>query len=96
MSVSFSCRCPERKKPIESRVWVVLEREHNNSAFNGYHYTSSDYSLVYCRFCGALGRTKAKYVKSLKDAPISVLSEQVLKWQALKVDDAPKKESSSI
>ena len=67
MSQSFSCHCAERKKPVEERNWVVFVRKANYSAFNGYHYTPSDYSEVYCCSCGALGRTKAKYVDKLRD-----------------------------
>jgi len=67
MSVSFSCHCKERKKPIEQRNWVVIDRECNYSAFNGYHYTYSEYSAVLCKSCGVFGRTKAKYVDDLKD-----------------------------
>lgn len=67
MSVSFSCKCEERsKKLVQQRNWVVIEYRCNYSAFNGYHYTSSDYSLVMCLTCGAIGRTKAKYVEDLK------------------------------
>jgi len=70
MSVSFGCHCPERKKPVKERNWVVLVRKANYSAFNGYKYTPSDYSEVYCRSCGAIGRTKAKYVDELPDGDI--------------------------
>ena len=67
MAVSFSCKCEERKKPIAERKWVVSERYCNHSAFNGYHYTCSNYSTVRCLECGAVGRTKANYVLQLKD-----------------------------
>jgi len=70
MAVSFGCRCAERKKPVNKRRWVVVTRRGNNSAFAGYRWTSSDYSLVYCQNCKALGRTKAAYVSSLKDGEI--------------------------
>ena len=65
MSVSFSCHCEERKKPIEKRAWRVLDYCCNHSAFNGYKCTPSDYSTVFCPRCRALGRTKAKYVDEL-------------------------------
>lgn len=65
MSVSFSCHCEERKKPIDKRAWVVTQDMCNHSAFNGYHWTPSDYSTVYCKKCNAIGRTKAAYVKDL-------------------------------
>lgn len=67
MSVSFSCSCLERKKPINERCWVVIDRNCNYSAFNGYHWTSSDYSQVYCKACHTTGRTKANYVCELPD-----------------------------
>jgi hypothetical protein len=41
----------------------------NYSAFNGYHFTPSDYSAVQCLTCGASWRTKAKYVSDLPDIP---------------------------
>jgi len=50
-----------------SRV-VVSVRCGNHSAFNGYHFTPSDYSGVYCGACGTPWRTKAKYVGMLKDS----------------------------
>ena len=79
MSVSFNCgsptafldrtrECPERKKHVRDRNWVVSQRMCNHSAFNGYHYTPSDYSTVRCKSCGAVGRTKADYVALLRDA----------------------------
>jgi len=70
MSVSFGCRCPERQKPVIQRNWVVLVRKGNYSAFNGYRFTPSDYSEVYCKSCHAIGRTKAKYVDLLPDGEI--------------------------
>jgi hypothetical protein len=50
--------------------WVVLQRKCNHSAFNGYHWTPSDYSSVRCGHpgCGRVWRTKAAYVDSLPDA----------------------------
>jgi hypothetical protein len=71
MSVSFGCHCPERRKPVHERNWVVRVRNGNRSAFNGYRWQSSDYSLVECLSCGAMGRTKAKYVARLEDRPFS-------------------------
>lgn len=67
MSVSFSCHCEERKKPVNQRNWRVLQRNCNHSAFSGYRYTRSDYSSVVCLTCGVEGRTKAAYVDNLKD-----------------------------
>lgn len=50
-------------------TWAVMVRNANYSAFNGYHYTPSDYSLVRCGTCGAHWRTKAGYVATLPDVP---------------------------
>lgn len=66
MSMSFHCHCAERKKPIQERAWEVTHRQHNHSAFNGYHWTASAYSEVVCLNCNAFGRTKARYVSLLK------------------------------
>lgn len=70
MSSGQCCRCPESKKPIRDRNWVVTRRYCNYSAFNGYHYTPSDYSTVRCQADGCLGlwRTKAQFVGLLRDA----------------------------
>jgi hypothetical protein len=48
--------------------WVVLDRYCNHSAFNGYHETPSDYSAVKCLRCLHWWRTKANYVRQLRDA----------------------------
>jgi hypothetical protein len=70
MAVSFYCKCPERAKPVEQRNWVVYYRYCNHSAFESPKYGEhpSDYSTVKCLSCGAVGRTKAKYVDDLRDA----------------------------
>lgn len=62
MSISFKCKCPERKKPVLERNWRVVDYKCNYSAFNGYKRTPSDYSEVECLSCGARGRTKANFV----------------------------------
>lgn len=46
---------------------VVRTRWGNYSAFNGYHFTPSDYSAVYCGACGTPWRTKAAYVDDCPD-----------------------------
>lgn len=46
-------------------AWVVVHRQCNFSAFSGYQYTPSDYSLVLCGTCGRRWRTKAAYVDTL-------------------------------
>lgn len=68
MGNSFCCHCEERTKPVQERKWIVIKRNCNHSAFNGYHRTYSDYSTVFCTNCHALGRTKANFVRYLKNA----------------------------
>lgn len=70
MAVSFSCRCDERSKPPDQRSWGVIARRCNYSTFNGGRYTPSDYSEIVCLSCGAIGRTKAKYVDQLRDCQL--------------------------
>lgn len=67
MSSGPSCQCEERRKPIEQREWYVYARNHNRSAFSGYHYTLSDYSAIGCRACGARWRSKSAYVRRIPD-----------------------------
>jgi uncharacterized protein CbrC (UPF0167 family) len=76
MSVSFSCHCSERKKPVRERAWVVIARRCNHSAFNGYHFTPSEYSEIFCPRCRAMGRTKAKYVSQLQDGRVTPLKDR--------------------
>lgn len=71
------CHCPERSKPPAKRNWGVIQRKCNHSAFNGYHWTPSDWSRVVCFSCGYGGRTKAAYVLALPDA---VLDSKGGKW----------------
>lgn len=56
-SPKAACLC----KP---RDVVVTVRNGNYSAFNGYHFTPSDYSEVMCLKCGWRWRTKAQWVHS--------------------------------
>lgn len=63
-----ACKCGERDKPVSERAWVVWQRNCNQSAFNGYRRTYSDYSSVRCISCEAFWRTKANYVPQLKDS----------------------------
>lgn len=65
MSAGVFCRCDERKKPVRERDWVIWQYRCNHSAFNGYHYTPSDYSAVHCNQCIGAWRTKAAYVDVL-------------------------------
>lgn len=64
MSGGVLCRCAVRDR---SR-WVVRDDHCNHSAFNGYRWTSSDWSAVECLECGSIWRTKAKYVDELRRA----------------------------
>lgn len=61
MSAGTACRCT----PPDRAQWRVTDYKCNHSAFNGYHYTSSDYSRVKCLRCGFGWRTKAAYVDTL-------------------------------
>lgn len=65
MAVPFNCKCPERKKPIEKRAWVVTQYKWNTGAFVKDGGTFSNYSQVRCLKCGNTGRTKCKYVEEL-------------------------------
>lgn len=74
MSSGTACNCPESKKPVSERLWFVMQRNCNHSAFNGNRYQYSDYSSVCCQGtrengskCWGSWRTKAAYVKHLKD-----------------------------
>lgn len=71
MAKSFSCKCAERTKPVVERNWVVIDFMGNYSAFNGYRWQYSAYSLVECLTCKSIGRTKANYVILLKRQPRS-------------------------
>ncbi|MFD0393386.1 hypothetical protein ACFQ3Z_16265 [Streptomyces nogalater] len=50
--------------------WVVVQRNFNRSAFNGYRVTPSAYSLIRCTTvdCRKVWRTKAAFVNALPDA----------------------------
>lgn len=65
MSVGFSCKCPERAKPVEQRSWVVTIYKWNNGDFVKAGGEPSDYSELRCLSCFRRGRTKAKYVEKL-------------------------------
>lgn len=72
MSAGVSCKCIANlesnadKAVFRQKQWRVIKRNYNNSAFNGYQRTFSDYSTVTCMACGAVWRTKAAYVEDLK------------------------------
>jgi hypothetical protein len=65
-----ACHCEERKKPVKDRNWEIWQYRCNHSAFNGYHYTPSDYSTIVCNADGCVGcwRTKADFVFELMRA----------------------------
>ncbi len=65
MSSGVFCRAPGQHRGS----WMVRTRKANYSAFNGYHYTPSDYSEVICPACPGRWRTKANYVDDLPDEP---------------------------
>jgi hypothetical protein len=60
MSQGVACKCSNPRH-------VVLTRNANHSVFNGYRRTYSDYSLIGCKSCGRLWRSKAKRNDSLPD-----------------------------
>lgn len=64
MSSAVPCRCTGTKEE-RMKYWVIVTFMGNYSAFNGYHYTSSDYSSIRCLRCQGTWRTKAKYVITL-------------------------------
>lgn len=66
MSYTIHCTCGRKKGDYSDLV--IVEYKCNHSAFNGYHYTPSDYSLVRCTRPGCIGlwRTKAAYVDKIK------------------------------
>lgn len=64
--MSGGLACSRDGHAMES--WVVIQRNGNASAFNGYHWQRSEYSEVCCLKCLARWRTKAAYVRRLRDA----------------------------
>ena len=59
------------KKADHKPYWYVVQRNYNQSAFNGYRRTPSSYSLVRCSAPGCQGvwRTRAAYVPNLPNTP---------------------------
>ncbi len=57
--------CENKKE--HQKHWVVLKRNYQESAFNGYHREYTDRSTVMCPLCYRVWRTKAAYVRSLPD-----------------------------
>ena len=58
------CKCN-----IQHKIVIAERYKCNYSAFNGYHYTPSDYSEVGCCACGDTWRTKAKWVDAARTIP---------------------------
>ena len=71
MSSGVACECPGTRKE-KMKHWGVVDYKCNYSAFNGYHFTPSDYSQVVCTNlqCQGTWRTKAKYVYGLPQAEL--------------------------
>ena len=65
MSAGSSCTCGRKRGDHTDLVVIALKG--NCSAFNGYHWTRSDWSAVRCLRAGCSGnwRTKADYVYDL-------------------------------
>lgn len=61
--MSFAGACPAK-----DHVHVVVQRNGNESAFNGGRWTPSDYSSIRCLQTGKFWRTKGNYVGALRDA----------------------------
>lgn len=70
MSGGPVCGCVERNKLISKRKWGVINRYCNYSAFNGYDLAPSDYSAIVCLCCQRTWRTRASYVKDLRDVEL--------------------------
>lgn len=62
MSGGTVCHCKDKDR---MKNWVVVHYKCNHSAFNGYKRTPSDYSLLRCRVCCSVWRTKADYVQTV-------------------------------
>lgn len=65
MSGGRKCCCEESVKPLLKRNWSVIQYKYNQSAFNGYKYTPSDWSGLRCNRCKAHWRSRAEYVDKL-------------------------------
>ena len=70
MSRGPSCRVPTSRDiptPSGYHRHVVIARNRNNSAFNGYHDTWSQYSGILCLETFRVWRSKGAYVNDLPD-----------------------------
>lgn len=71
MSGGTCCKCLSVTDEYRRRHWRVWQRRCNYSAFNGYRYTPSAWSLVCCLICRALWRTTTNMsdtAKRVRDA----------------------------
>lgn len=92
MSQGTSCKCPESRKPWDTRRWGVAQRHQRRSAFDGYQPMHSDYSCVICVECRATWRTKAFYVHRL---PTLVFDRGDFRFQAEDAVKRPKNGGAS-
>lgn len=69
MSKEAVCMCQGTLKE-KMKYWKIHTYKGNNSAFNGYKFTPSDYSSISCERCKMYWRTKADYVISLREQQI--------------------------
>ena len=53
--------------------WEIIHYKHNHSAFESPKYDEhySVYSTLYCKNCGGVWRTKAKYVETIKTKEVN-------------------------
>lgn len=70
MSGGHFCECENKTLAAKVINWRVLQRQCNHSAFNGYHFTPSEWSSIVCLVCRHAWRTKSRYVSRLKDISI--------------------------
>ena len=81
MSAGKVSSCPKCEKDPRDPPVMVVDRNCNYSAFNGYAWTGSDYSMVMCLWCGSHWRTKAKYVDEKPDAPKGWVNMKPEEWR---------------
>lgn len=60
--MSCGTTCPASCHGRERENVRIVHRNHNHSAFNGYHRTWSEYTGVVCINCGRSWRTKAAWL----------------------------------
>ena len=77
MSSYTVCTCGRKRGDYTDLV--VIARRSNHSAFNGYHFTPSNFSHIVCTRKGCCGnrRSDAPYVENLPDG---VWSNEEHRW----------------